>query len=790
MAPLAGGFMLSLLAVLANPLPAAAVLPPTAPVHVVSWSQWGPDDALGQYHVVGEVRNDDNPPASQIRVTASGPGVLETVEADAEILAKGELSPFNVPLSVACSPCTVSVTWASTTAPPNHKFTVSTNAPTTDPNGTQFITGTVTNNNKTASDYVRVLFTFYDALHRVVDTDQIPLNNNATDTLDAGDSASFELVRDAANPGWSLKAVMAESSSPPSLPIVSPTPVPLDAGGVAIGDSTSASLTVNNTGNDDLDVSHLGLGGPNASDYALDWNNCGGPVVPGDSCVIAIDFTPTAPGTRAATLSLTDEAADSPQAIALTGEGLAAAASVLSAVAFGDVVKGAQPTKNVTVTNSGTLPLHVDISQTGISTGSSDFSADPSGCTAAIAPQHSCIIPVTFAPAVALGDESATLAVFDDAFNSPEQDVPLSAASTDPILTVSPTSLAFSQGVLGSSAQKTVTVTNTPGKGNLHVGSVSVTGAHAGDFTLQDGCSGQAVAPSGTCLVGIVFTPQAAGDRGATLVVTADATNSPKSVTISAIGTGAALSPSSFDFGSKNVGATSTPQSFTLTNASSQSLTISGVTVSGDFAKTNASTCSTGFQVTAVSPCTVVVTFKPSTTGPRTGMLTIDISSPSSRQTASLSGSGVAVTAGWNRSPANMTSSPAIAASGGGRLDAFARGRDMALYQVSSIDGGTNWGNWSRIPGALSESPAAVSSAGGRTDVFVRGTDLALYHRFRTNAAAPWSNWEYIRARMSSAPAVASLGAGKLIVVARGQDLALYVITSDGSGTGWGQWQR
>ena len=584
---------------------------------------------------------------------------------------------------------------------------------------------------------------------------------------------------------------MAQSSSPPSLPIVSPTPVPLDSGGVAIGDSTSASLTVNNTGNDDLDVSHLGLGGANASDYALDWNNCGGPVVPGDSCVIAIDFTPTAPGTRAATLSLTDEAADSPQAIALTGEGLAAAASVPSAVAFGDVVKGAQPTRNVTVTNSGTLPLHVDISQTGISTGSSDFSANPSGCTAAVAPQHSCTIQVTFAPAVALGDESATLAVFDDAFNSPEQDVLLSAASTDPILTVSPTSLAFSQGVLGSSAQKTVTVTNTPGKGNLHVGSVSVTGQHAGDFTLQDGCSGQTVAPSATCLVGIVFTPQAAGDRGATLVVTADATNSPKSVTISATGTGAALSPSSFDFGSKNVGATSTPKSFTLTNASSQSLTISSITVSGNFAKTTASTCSPGVPVAAGSSCSVFVTFTPLGTGIRSGTLTITDTSPGGAQyPASLTGTGVQVTAGWNRIPANMTSSPAIAASGGGRLDAFARGRDMALYQVSSIDGGTNWGNWSRIPGVLSESPAAVSSAGGRTNVFVRGTDLALYHRFRTNAAATWSDWESIRARMSSAPAVASLGAGKLIVVARGQDLALYVITSDGSGTGWGQWQR
>lgn len=50
-------------------------------------------------------------------------------------------------------------------------------------------------------------------------------------------------------------------------------------------------------------------------------NNCSGGVPAGSSCTVSVAFTPTAPGAVGAVLTLSDNAADSPQAVTLTGAG-------------------------------------------------------------------------------------------------------------------------------------------------------------------------------------------------------------------------------------------------------------------------------------------------------------------------------------------------------------------------------------------------------------------------------------------------------------------------------------
>jgi hypothetical protein len=98
----------------------------------------------------------------------------------------------------------------------------------------------------------------------------------------------------------------------------------------------------------------------------------------------------------------------------------------------------------------------------------------------------------------------------------------------------------------------------------------------------------------------------------------------------------ASLSASSLTFASQPVGSTSASQTVTLSNAGTAALAITSVAASGDFAQTN--TCATG--VAAGGTCTITVTFKPMSSGPRTGALSISDNAYNSPQTVSLSGTG------------------------------------------------------------------------------------------------------------------------------------------------------
>jgi hypothetical protein len=96
------------------------------------------------------------------------------------------------------------------------------------------------------------------------------------------------------------------------------------------------------------------------------------------------------------------------------------------------------------------------------------------------------------------------------------------------------------------------------------------------------------------------------------------------------------LSATSLDFGGENVTTTSAAKMVTLTNSGTQTLTITSITASGDFAETN--TC--GASVSAGGNCMISVTFTPTATGARTGSVTITDNAPDSPESVSLTGMG------------------------------------------------------------------------------------------------------------------------------------------------------
>jgi len=106
--------------------------------------------------------------------------------------------------------------------------------------------------------------------------------------------------------------------------LASPPTATLSAQGVQFAaqalETTSAAQTVtisNRAYTTNLVVSTVAISGTNASDFKQT-NNC--TTVPaGASCTITITFAPTATGSRTATLSVTDNAAGSPQTVVLNG---------------------------------------------------------------------------------------------------------------------------------------------------------------------------------------------------------------------------------------------------------------------------------------------------------------------------------------------------------------------------------------------------------------------------------------------------------------------------------------
>ncbi|RUL75909.1 choice-of-anchor D domain-containing protein [Dyella choica] len=94
------------------------------------------------------------------------------------------------------------------------------------------------------------------------------------------------------------------------------SPGSIDFGNVAVnGYSSWQSLTLSNTGSTPVSISNVAL---NGAAY-IDQSYCSGTLAPGAQCVIYVAFHPAANGTFNGTVSVTDDASNSPQVATLTG---------------------------------------------------------------------------------------------------------------------------------------------------------------------------------------------------------------------------------------------------------------------------------------------------------------------------------------------------------------------------------------------------------------------------------------------------------------------------------------
>jgi len=321
-------------------------------------------------------------------------------------------------------------------------------------------------------------------------------------------------------------------------PMASATPSSLVFGNQAVNSkSSSQTVTLTNSGNASLTITGISITGANGADFSQT-NTCGSAVAAGGGCSIAVTFTPSASGTRTASLSIADNAtAGSPQAVSLTGTGTGGTVGLsATALSFGNQAVGTSSTAQIlTLTNGGSSTVTISgIQATGANSGDFGQSND---CGSSVAANGSCTINVTFLP-VASGSRTATLSVNDNASGSP-QTASLTGTGTAPLASLSPGSFVFAnQPVAISSSAQTFSLSNT-GNVALDIASIGFTGANAGDFSQTTTC-GATLGANSSCIIAVLFTPAASGSRSASLTVTDNnngASGAAQSSTLSGAGT-------------------------------------------------------------------------------------------------------------------------------------------------------------------------------------------------------------------------------------------------------------
>jgi len=264
-------------------------------------------------------------------------------------------------------------------------------------------------------------------------------------------------------------------------PVVTLSTTSLNFGTAEAGTMTAAQVvTLTNTGTAALNITQLSAG----SAYQV-FNDCPATVNAGASCTFGVVFQPQTPGTYSYSVSIKDNAANSPQKVTLNGTATAPVVGLSpKALTFGTQAVGTTSSvQAVTLTNQGTTTLTINsILPSG------DF-AQTNTCAGTLAAGENCTINITFSPTA--GGARGGAVTINSAGNSP-QNVSLLGTASSGSASLSATTLTFAnQNLWTKSAAQTVTLTN---KGSTALQIVSVVAS--GDYSQTNNC-GSSIAPIG-----------------------------------------------------------------------------------------------------------------------------------------------------------------------------------------------------------------------------------------------------------------------------------------------------
>lgn len=416
------------------------------------------------------------------------------------------------------------------------------------------------------------------------------------------------------------------TSTPISVTILPPIGIVANPGSFAFGgqviNTTSAAKTITLTNNSAQSITPVIT---TTADFAQS-NNCV-VLAQGDTCSASVTFTPATRGNENGTLTVSANGT-APLLVTLTGTGqlLSSSVSPTSIDFLNQPIGTTSLAHPVWYSNTGDVPVPLaSISTTG------DF-IQTNSCGTSVAVGAVCIISVSFKPSIR-GAETGSLVISGGASAS------VALVGNGQVMTgsFSPSSLTFAnQNVSTTSAPQSVTVTNT-GDVAFSLGSWSV----GGSFSAVSHCP-LSIAPGTNCTFDVTFTPTQFGNQTGTLRLFSTLPTSPAVIALAGNGAIAppVFTPASVNFGGQILNTTSAQQPVVLTNSSTAAISITRISIAGDFAQTN----NCGFTLGVGGSCTINVTFTPKTRGSETGTLSVTGQFTGGSTSAQLNGTGQLIT--------------------------------------------------------------------------------------------------------------------------------------------------
>jgi hypothetical protein len=222
------------------------------------------------------------------------------------------------------------------------------------------------------------------------------------------------------------------------------SPSTVGFGNVVVGTtSTGQTVTILNNGTADLSVGAMSVSGTDAGDFGLTGATSGDVITPGNSIQVTVTFTPSALGSRNATLNIPNNSPNNPSATAsLGGTGIQQGTLQFSTTAYSGP-EGANVTVTVTRTGDSAGSSTVDYAATG-------GTATAGTCGQAGIDYHMSPGTLTFGP----GETSKTFGVT----------LCGDLESEDPAETIVVSLSNATGGVLGANSSATVTVFDAAGE--------------------------------------------------------------------------------------------------------------------------------------------------------------------------------------------------------------------------------------------------------------------------------------------------------------------------------------
>ncbi|HTZ33595.1 MAG TPA: choice-of-anchor D domain-containing protein [Methylomirabilota bacterium] len=317
---------------------------------------------------------------------------------------------------------------------------------------------------------------------------------------------------------------------------LSSTPTSVTFGRVWVGRSATTNVTIANSGSTTATITGDSVTG---AGFSVVGTSMPLSIRAGRRATLQVRFTPQSAGNVSGKLTLIGGGSSGSVVVPLSGSGVSRSGSSGTGAGyinatpltaqFGSVPVGTQNTQSVQLTNTGSSSVTIS----SVTASGSGFSVSGIATPLSIAAGATSQFAIGFSPATT-GSVSGSVTIASTASDSSLSIATSGTGTTTTrVLNVSPTSVAFGNVTVGSSATRAITLTNS-GNANLTISSDSVSGSGLSATGIGGGVT---LSPGQAATLTASFAPQTAGSVTGSIVINSNATNG-TSAAVATTGTG------------------------------------------------------------------------------------------------------------------------------------------------------------------------------------------------------------------------------------------------------------